>query len=115
MAYLGLFALKVASQVFGCFDLFDAGPYRLEGGGVSGRFILPPEVDQRRREEGVGDAAPDERSESMKGVEESGWSERRTRALFKHIFRIVWAPKVPFWFVADHQKTGGKGDGEAPI
>ena len=41
MAYLGLLALKVAAQPFGCFVLLDAGPYRLEGGGVTSGFILP--------------------------------------------------------------------------
>jgi hypothetical protein len=32
MAYLGLLALRVAAQAFGCFGLLDAAPYRLEGG-----------------------------------------------------------------------------------
>ena len=42
MAYLGLLALRVAAQLFGCFVLLDAGPYRLEGGGVtSSGYILP--------------------------------------------------------------------------
>jgi hypothetical protein len=41
MAYLGLLALRVAAQLFGCFVLLYAGPYRLEGGGVRSGFILP--------------------------------------------------------------------------
>lgn len=32
IAYLSLLALRVAAQLFGCFVLLDAGPYRLEGG-----------------------------------------------------------------------------------
>jgi hypothetical protein len=49
----------------------------------------------------------DEISEWMVGEEELGWSERRTRALFKHIFRIVWPGRCPFQVVVDHQRTGG--------
>ncbi len=36
-------------------------------------------------------------SEWMMGAEESEWSERRTRALYKYIF----------WLLGDPQKTGG--------
>jgi len=65
MAYLGLLALRVAAQTFGCFVLLDAGPYRLEGGGVTGGFILPlglmDEVEGRVRER-----APDEGWSVMK-------------------------------------------------
>jgi hypothetical protein len=39
MAYLGLFALKVAAQSFGFLVLLDAGPCRLEGGGKEVVFI----------------------------------------------------------------------------
>ena len=41
MAYRGPLALTVAAQLFGCFVSLDAGPYRLEGGGVTSEFILP--------------------------------------------------------------------------
>jgi hypothetical protein len=41
MAYLGLLALRVAAQLFKWFVLLDAGPYRLEGGGVTNGLILP--------------------------------------------------------------------------
>jgi hypothetical protein len=41
MAYLGVLALRVAAQLFGCFVLLDAGPYRLEGGERTSGFILP--------------------------------------------------------------------------
>jgi len=41
MAYLGLLTLRVAAQLFGCFVLLDAGPYRLEAGGVTSGLILP--------------------------------------------------------------------------
>ena len=43
----------------------------------------------------------------MTGAEESGWSERRTRALFKYIFRIVWAPRVPFLASCSPPENGG--------
>ncbi len=33
-------ALSIAAQLFGCFVLLDAGPYRLEGGGVRSGLIL---------------------------------------------------------------------------
>jgi hypothetical protein len=89
------------------FDLLDAGPYRLEGGGISSGFILPPEVDQRRREEGVGDAAPDERSESMRGAEESGWSERGRGHSLNTSSGSCGPRRCPFWLVVDHRKTGG--------
>jgi hypothetical protein len=42
MAYLSLLALRVAAQLFGCFVLLNAKPYRLDKGGVTSRFILPP-------------------------------------------------------------------------
>jgi hypothetical protein len=42
MAYLGLLALRVTAQLFGCFVLLDAKPYRLEEGAVTSGFVLPP-------------------------------------------------------------------------
>jgi len=42
MAYLGLFAVMVAAEPFGCSFLLDKGPYRLERGGVADEFMLPP-------------------------------------------------------------------------
>jgi len=39
MAYMGLLALRVAAQAFGCFVLLDVGPYRLEGERVTSRYI----------------------------------------------------------------------------
>jgi hypothetical protein len=47
LAYSRLLAPGVAAQLSGCFGLLDAGPYRLEGGGVTGEFILL--VDGRRK------------------------------------------------------------------
>ena len=41
LTYFRLLAPSVAVQLSGCFVLLDAGPYRLEGGGVRSRFILP--------------------------------------------------------------------------
>jgi hypothetical protein len=41
LTYFRLLAPSVAAQLSGCFVLLDAGPYRLEGGGVRTRFILP--------------------------------------------------------------------------
>src|SRR5579862_354589 len=41
LTYFRLLAPSVAVQLFGCFGLLDAGPYRLEGGETSG-FISPP-------------------------------------------------------------------------
>jgi hypothetical protein len=41
MAYFRLLAPSVVARLFGCFGLLDAGPYRLEGGGVRSGFILP--------------------------------------------------------------------------
>jgi hypothetical protein len=41
MAYLGLFAVRVAAQPFGCLALLDEGPYQLERGGVRVEFMLP--------------------------------------------------------------------------
>lgn len=35
-----LLAPSVAAQLFRCFGLLDAGPYRLEGRGVTSRLIL---------------------------------------------------------------------------
>lgn len=39
--YFRLLAQSVAAKLFGCFGSFDAGPYRLEGGGVRSGLILP--------------------------------------------------------------------------
>jgi hypothetical protein len=41
MAYFRVLAPSVGAQLFGCFGLLDAGPYRLEGGGITSGFILP--------------------------------------------------------------------------
>ena len=41
------------------------------------------------------------------GAEESGWSERRTRALFKYIFRIEWAQSASSGFLVTLRKPGG--------
>jgi hypothetical protein len=49
------------------------------------RALLKEEDVRWRGEEGW------EISEWMMGAEESRWSERRARALFKYIFRIEWA------------------------
>jgi hypothetical protein len=51
MAYLGLLAVRVVAQLFGCFVLLDEGPYRLEGGGVRCEFMLPLTVEGGRRNE----------------------------------------------------------------
>ena len=39
--YFRLLAQRVAAQLFGCFGSLDAGPYRLEGRGVTSGLILP--------------------------------------------------------------------------
>ena len=41
LTYFRLLAPSTAAQLFGCFGLLDAGPYRLEGGGITSGFILP--------------------------------------------------------------------------
>ncbi len=41
LTYVRLLAPSIAAQLFGCFVLLDAGPYRLEGGGITSGFILP--------------------------------------------------------------------------
>jgi hypothetical protein len=48
MAYLGLLALRVVAQPFGCFVLLDAGPYQLEEGGIRSGFILPLGLKQSK-------------------------------------------------------------------
>lgn len=45
MAYFRLLASSVAAQLFGCFGLLDAGPYRLEGGGAGGVYIAAGLMD----------------------------------------------------------------------
>ncbi len=47
MIYLRLFALRVATDLFGCFGLLDARPYRSEGG-ATGRFYIAARVDRRK-------------------------------------------------------------------
>jgi hypothetical protein len=49
MAYFRLLAQNVAAQLFGCFGLLDAGPYRVEGGGVTSGFVLPLGLMDGRR------------------------------------------------------------------
>jgi hypothetical protein len=58
---------------------------RKEGTTAAMRALLKEEDVRWRGEEGW------EISEWMMGAEESRWSERRARALFKYIFRIEWA------------------------
>ena len=41
LTYVRLLAPSIAAQLFGCFVLLDAGPYRLEGGGITSGLILP--------------------------------------------------------------------------
>jgi hypothetical protein len=48
MAYLGLLAVRVVAQLFGCLVLLDEGPYRLEGGGVRCEFMLPLGLKQSK-------------------------------------------------------------------
>jgi hypothetical protein len=52
---------------------------------ITTRALLKEEDLRWREEEGW------EISEWIIGVEQLGWSEWRTRALFKYIFRIEWA------------------------
>ncbi len=55
LTYFRLLAPSVAAQLFGCFVLLDAGPYRLEGGGVTSGFILPLGLIDGGGQNGVGD------------------------------------------------------------
>ena len=48
LTYVRLLAPSIAAQLFGCFVLLDAGPYRLEGGGITSGFILPLRLMDKR-------------------------------------------------------------------
>jgi hypothetical protein len=48
-------------------------------------------------------------------LRESGYSEQRTKALFKYIFRLAWGQRSLFWLLRDPSENvefGGREDGK---
>ncbi len=91
LTYFRLLAPSVAAQLFGGFGFLGAGPYRLEGGGVTSGFILPLGLmDGSGRK-----TAPDEVWWVMKALEFGMKYGRGNHCYFCHFANATSLPPDP--------------------